>query len=792
MPRSWTAALVATAMAAAAPIPVLAGPQQPTGMTTSASNALLPTADMNLAFARVYGRAQGMRCDGVSDDTTALQNAVNAAETLGSPSTSNGGAVLDLPPGFCIVSGAITVTKPLAIVGAGAGAGSSGAGDSGGTVIRTNSVTADVFTVTTNDAVTFDNFAIDAAGTVKTAGAGIAITGADSAHYNLASRISRMKISTMYDAVRFGDAYGWVLRDSTMLDFRHDGVLFTASATFPDGTGGGVSATNNIFWPLNTGATANAGIEIQGGGVTSIIGNKFLGSPYGVLLNLLQGPTGALHIIGNALEENRTANIALTQGTSGKEYANVQIVGNEINNILNTPSIGQLYVGTGTPTTKPKWIQNIAITGNTFSTQDNITGGQGQIDDGGGIVLSANTFHAGGGTVTAGIYVGAAAANVTVASDISENQPAGLFASPATFNWGAVNATAPAAPNLILNGGFVFDQSNEGTATTYNTQPYAQDMWQAEISATGGQVATSVRSTDAPAGGAYSNLTTVTTAGTTGASDFAKMVQLIPADALSALSYGTTNAQPAFLSFWAKTSVAGTYSVNLHNAANNRYFLSSCTISVAATWTKCGIPIPGDTGGTWVLTGQAKAAELDIILAAGSSKYESTANAWVADVGLPALSGQTNLTETLNATFQIADVKLEIGTVPTPFQPRPFAAELASLQRFYAKTFPQGTKPATNAGLAGARCAATASTTAGTLSAYWAFPAEMASSPAITTYNPSAANANWRDVGGASDAVVSVDPAGAKGTTGVMLGEQTTALIATHNLCIHATANARL
>lgn len=68
----------------------------------------------------------------------------------------------------------------------------------------------------------------------------------------------------------------------------------------------------------------------------------------------------------------------------------------------------------------------------------------------------------------------------------------------------------------------------------------------------------------------------------------------------------------------------------------------------------------------------------------------------------------------------------------------------------------------------------------------------MRASPTITTYNPSAANANWRNVTGAADAVVNVDPAAAKGTTGVFIGEQTTAPVAGSSYCIQAAADARL
>ena len=63
--------------------------------------------------------------------------------------------------------------------------------------------------------------------------------------------------------------------------------------------------------------------------------------------------------------------------------------------------------------------------------------------------------------------------------------------------------------------------------------------------------------------------------------------------------------------------------------------------------------------------------------------------------------------------------------------------------------------------------------------------------PTVTTYNPSAANANWRDVTGSADIAATVDPSTAIGPTGV---EVTSASVATqgHNLCIHAVLDGSL
>jgi len=121
--------------------------------------------------------------------------------------------------------------------------------------------------------------------------------------------------------------------------------------------------------------------------------------------------------------------------------------------------------------------------------------------------------------------------------------------------------------------------------------------------------------------------------------------------------------------------------------------------------------------------------------------------------------------------------------------PRTDAAELALAQEYYTKSFLAGTVPAQNAGTAGAFCVQN-TTAGGTPSFLWTFPQQMRLAPTITTYNPSAANANWRDITTGTDVAVSVNSDGLLSTNSVLIS--TAAPVAgIDTLCIHATASAR-
>lgn len=111
--------------------------------------------------------------------------------------------------------------------------------------------------------------------------------------------------------------------------------------------------------------------------------------------------------------------------------------------------------------------------------------------------------------------------------------------------------------------------------------------------------------------------------------------------------------------------------------------------------------------------------------------------------------------------YYITGVQIEVGDTATPFEHRDFHTELNLCQRFFNKTFAYGTAPAQNAGKVG--CLIAMGIGGGSPgSTLWQFPVKMRALPTITTYNPSAANANWRDFTASSDTAVSVDPQTAK------------------------------
>jgi len=247
--------------------------------------------------------------------------------------------------------------------------------------------------------------------------------------------------------------------------------------------------------------------------------------------------------------------------------------------------------------------------------------------------------------------------------------------------------------NLIINGGMTVDQRSSGSAQTgiSDTSKFGVDRFQVRVDGSGSGRLTSQQVTDAPTGFKNSLKLTVTTADAspTSAEGYA-IRQAIEGQNIYSLGLGTSDAKTMTVSFWVKSSLTGDFSLNVGNGDNTRVYGNLYAISSANTWEYKTVTLAGDTSGTWVTT---NAAGLTVVfgLGGGSDRVVS-ANAWGTQSGNTKTftTGATNVAGTVNATWQVTGVSLEIGDVATPFEHESYAATLQKCKRYFNDVIPSG------------------------------------------------------------------------------------------------------
>ena len=239
--------------------------------------------------------------------------------------------------------------------------------------------------------------------------------------------------------------------------------------------------------------------------------------------------------------------------------------------------------------------------------------------------------------------------------------------------------------NIIINGDMRVYQRNSST-TTSNT--FVVDRFKTDY--LGGTLTTtreSLSSSDTPYTHGFRNSVklTNTSAGSTAASDFRRLGQTIEAQDLANSGWNYTSATSFItLSFWVKSSLAGTYSGDLYNEDGNQGYHFDFTL-LANTWTKVTHSIKGGSG--VVINndnGNGMMVRVMPYLGTNYTTSGATAETW-ATYSSSYITGDyaQNWASTASATFEVTGVQLEVGDTATTFEHRSFGEELNLCKRYY-------------------------------------------------------------------------------------------------------------
>ncbi|OUU09815.1 MAG: hypothetical protein CBB98_09680 [Rhodobacteraceae bacterium TMED38] len=239
--------------------------------------------------------------------------------------------------------------------------------------------------------------------------------------------------------------------------------------------------------------------------------------------------------------------------------------------------------------------------------------------------------------------------------------------------------------NLIINGAMqVAQRGTSATASGYGSV----DRFRSEFS--GVSVTQSQESLSS--GGPYDSgfryfLRATNTSTSSATSAFLQMYQYIEAQNIS-ISGWKANSSSSFInySFWVRSSLAGTYFINLRSLDGTSQNFSSPVVLEAATWKKVSLSIPGNSGIT-IATDNGQGLFIGIVPHYGTDYTTSghTTGAWAAYSGSDITPDYSqSWTNTASATFDITGVQLELGETATPFEHRSYADELFACQRYYS------------------------------------------------------------------------------------------------------------
>ena len=180
----------------------------------------------------------------------------------------------------------------------------------------------------------------------------------------------------------------------------------------------------------------------------------------------------------------------------------------------------------------------------------------------------------------------------------------------------------------------------------------------------------------------------VTTAdGTLATNQRFQIQQIIEAQNLQSLKFGTADAEKLTLAFWVKATKTGTHIVRLFLYDDDRSVSASYTVSSSNTWEHKVLNFPADTTGV-IDNDNGAGMQVNWFMGAGASFQSGTlATTWGTNTTANDAVGQVNGLDSTSNNFHLTGVQLEVGefnssTLP-PFQHESYGDNLARCKRYY-------------------------------------------------------------------------------------------------------------
>jgi len=241
--------------------------------------------------------------------------------------------------------------------------------------------------------------------------------------------------------------------------------------------------------------------------------------------------------------------------------------------------------------------------------------------------------------------------------------------------------------NILINGDMSIAQRGTSFASVGNTDSqYTLDRWKfTEEGDLGAAEITITQDTDVPTGEGFAkSLKCVcATVDTSISSDTISYIeQRIEGQNLQHVSKGTSGAKKMTYSFFCKSNLTGTFTINFLDQDNTRQFSTSYSLASADTWERIIINIPADTTGAFTNDNNTSFF-VQMNLQAGTDKSNGAlTTAFEASAQGDRGVGQTNFFSSTDNNWYITGCQLEVGDQATDFEHLPHDVQLQRCQRY--------------------------------------------------------------------------------------------------------------
>jgi len=289
--------------------------------------------------------------------------------------------------------------------------------------------------------------------------------------------------------------------------------------------------------------------------------------------------------------------------------------------------------------------------------------------------------------------------------------------------------------NKLINGGLDIWQRGTSLAIATAGNAYLSDRWNNSIVGTSSSTTYSRQSftpgqTDVSGNPKYYMRHAITSGGdsTNGRNAVIQFIEGVE----------TFAGETCVVSFYAKADAAKNISVeiiqNYGTGGSATTFMTPVKFAITTTWTKYSIPIAVASIAGKTVGSASDYLGLLIWMSAGSAN-----------------NARTNTLGIQTGTFDFARLQIEKGSVPTEFEVRPFQVEEGLCLRYYEKSFLPSVAPAQNAGTGGTHIYRQFVSGAANIGQTIGYRVSKRTAATPTLYNPSAANAEARNIDAGAD-----------------------------------------